>query len=149
MHARTPVSSTSRIDPTASLPPSGPRGLRGARNMSASSPNMFSDPTKTLPGRSRLPTPSGGRTTPSLIPTPHRGLRRPTSTTPGSTPAKARSSRIPPPRSASVGPEKLAQQVAASNSFKNSALRVQRPGSARSAQLYWVAVVTLPQYCCW
>lgn len=128
--SRTP---TSQVDPTASLPPSGPRGLRAARTISSSSPNMYSDPTKSLPSRSRLPTPSGGRTTPSLIPTPNRGLRRPTSTTPGSSPSTASKKRVNyPPRSASVGPEKLAQQMNTNSSFKNSALRMPRPGSARS-----------------
>lgn len=139
---RTKTPSSKKLDPGASLPPSGPRGLRGARGISSSSPNMYNDPTKSLPvgSHSRLPaynkggrtTPSGGRTTPSLIPTPRGGLRRPTSTTPGSSPAPLKKT-VPSPRSASVGPEKLAQQLANSNSYRNSALKVGRPGSARLA----------------
>ena len=125
---RTPGSK--RIVPGASLPPSGARGLRGARKISSSSPNMYADPTQSLPpssSRSRLPTPSGGRTTPSLIPTPRRGVR-----TPGLSPSSAARRRVnPPPRSASVGPEKLAQQLTNSNSFKKSALKMGRPESAR------------------
>lgn len=136
---RTKTPTSKRLDPAASLPPSGARGLKGARGISSSSPNMYNDPTKSLPlgSRSRLPTPkggrttpSGGRTTPSLIPTPRGGLRRPTSTTPGSSPA-VRKRVAPSPRSASVGPEKLAQQLINSNSYRNSALKVARPGSAR------------------
>lgn len=131
-HSKTPSSHSRRVDPPASLPPSGPRGLH--KTISSSSPNMYSDPTKSLPARSRLPTPSGGRTTPSLIPTPHRGPPRPMSTTPRASPATAfrGSPRVrPPPRSASVGPEKLAQQLTSSSNFKNTALRVARPGSSR------------------
>lgn len=126
---RTP--SSNRINPAASLPPSGPRGLKGIRSISSSSPNMYGDPTRSLTPRSNLPVPTGGRTTPSLIPTPRRGLRRPMSTTPGSSPSTGTRKRTAPPRSASVGPEKLAQQINPTNSFKDSALKVPRPGSAR------------------
>lgn len=128
----------------ASLPPSGPRGLKGVRNISSSSPNMYGhDPGKSLPpiatprGRRRIP--SGGRTTPSLIPTPKGGLCRPMSTTPGSSPSTSKGNkrtRIIPPRSASVGPEKLAQQLYSrsnegSSGSRHLAMTVPRPGSAR------------------
>ena len=136
---------------TPSLPPSGHRGLKGARTISSSSPNMYganvsmSLPVGTSSRQSRIRPPgTSGRTTPSMIPTPKKsGLRRPMSTTPGSSPTTPRMNKnsTTPTRSASVGPEKLASQLAARRSGQQArhthntqdtiARRIARPNSAR------------------
>ncbi len=145
----------SKMNSTPTLPPSGARGLKGARSISSSSPNMYgnSNVTMSLPGSSSRQVRvhphgnTGGRTTPSLIPTPRKsGIRRPMSTTPGSSPSTPRYNRekTTPTRSASVGPEKLASQLSSrrsiahtqnnssSGSGKGSVARqIPRPNSAR------------------
>ena len=138
-------------DVAASLPPSGPRGLKGVRQISSSSPNMYGEDlskslTASSTARGRLMIPSGGRTTPSLIPTPKGGLSRPMSTTPGSGPSTLKGhkgKRVIPPRSASVGPEKLACQLysrsnGGSPGARQVAVSVSRPGSARFIHIYLV-----------
>lgn len=117
-------SSSSRLNPSASLPPSAIRNLGGAKTISSSTPNM------TSPGsRSRIPTPGKSRSGIPKVTPP----RRPMSTTPGSTPRMGRSRRAGiPPRAQSVGPEKLAEQLARSVSLDQPRMGVPRPGSARS-----------------
>jgi len=132
----------SKQNTTPTLPPSGLRGLKGARNISSSSPNMHgNNVSMSLPVSSRQPRPynhgNSGRTTPSLIPTPKKyGMRRPMSTTPGSTPSTPRTPRekTTPTRSASVGPEKLASQLAASRQSMSSNGGMGNSPSSRGGQ---------------
>ncbi|XP_064397669.1 CLIP-associating protein 1-B-like [Halichondria panicea] len=116
-------SSGSRLNPVASLPPSAIRSLGGARTISSSTPNMTSPGT-----RSRIPTPGKrgtGIRTPKGTPP-----RRPMSTTPGSAPSTGRMRRVIPPRAQSVGPEKLADQLAAKMAQERP--RINRAGSSMS-----------------
>ncbi|CAI8057490.1 CLIP-associating protein 1 [Geodia barretti] len=97
-----------------------------SRRLSASTSDVSDDLTKTPQNGLKQPSPRSQRSLASSTSSGNiSGIpRRPGSTTPGQTPPTVRRQNVPPPRSASVDPDVMAERTAAAE--------LKRPDSARS-----------------